>query len=64
MLAAVGDVAVLDQPVEIGAQGGNGGIEPLEFVRHVVGDHVGNDDARLVQHDVTERDAVRQRTCR
>ena len=62
MLAAVGDVAMLDQPVEIFAQGRDGGVEPLEFVRHIVGDNVGDDHARLVQHDVTERDAVRQRT--
>ena len=48
-------------PVEIGAQGGDRGVEPLELARHVVGDHVGDDDARLVQHDVAERDAVRQR---
>ncbi len=61
MLAAVGNVAVLDQPVEVGAQGRNGGVEPFEFVRHVVGNHVGDDNARLVQHDVAERDAVRQR---
>ena len=31
MLAAVGNIAVLDQPVEIGAQGGDRGVEPLEF---------------------------------
>ncbi len=61
MLAAVGDVAVLDHAVEIGAQGSDRGIEPLELARHVVGDHVGDDDARLVQHHVAERDAVGQR---
>ena len=61
VLAAFGDVAMLDQPVEIGAQGGDGGIEALEFARHVVGDDIGDDDARLVQHDMAERDAVRQR---
>ena len=61
VLAAVGDVAVLDHAVEIGAQRGDGGVEALQFTRHVVGDDVGDDDARLVQHDVAERDAVGQR---
>ena len=64
MLAAVGDVAVLEQPVEIGAQGGDGRVEPLEFARHVVGDDIGDDHARLVQHHVAERDAVGQRGAR
>ena len=61
MLAAVGEVAVLDQPVEIGAQGGDGGVESLQLARHVVGDDIGDDHARLVQHDMAERDTVRQR---
>ncbi len=61
MLAAVGDVAMLDHAVEIGAQGGDRRVETFEFARHVVGDHIGDHHARLVQHDVTERDAVRQR---
>ncbi len=62
MFAAVGDVAVLDHAVEIGAQGGDRGVEALEFARQVVGDDVGDDHARLVQHDMAERDAVRQRS--
>ena len=33
----------------------------FELARHVVGDDVGDDDARLVQHHVAERDAVGQR---
>ena len=61
MLAAVDDVAMFDQPVEIGAQGGDRGVEPLDFARHVVGNDIGDDDARLVQHDMAERDAVGQR---
>ena len=36
-------------------------VQPLEFLRHVVGDEVGDDDARLVQHHMAERDAVGQR---
>ncbi len=64
MLATIGDVAMLDQPVEIFAQGSDRGVEPLEFVLHVVGDDVGDDHAWLVQHDVTECDAVGQRTAR
>ena len=62
MFPAVRHITMLDQAVEVFAQGGNGGIEPFEFVRHVVRDNIGNDHARLVQHDVAERDAVRQRT--
>ena len=61
VLAAVGDVAVLEQPVEIGAQRGDRGVEALQFLRHVVGDDVGDDHARLVQHHMAERDAVGQR---
>ena len=64
MLAAVGHVAVLEQAVEIGAEGGDRRVQPLEFFRHVVGDHIGDDHARLVQHHMAERDAVRQRGAR
>ena len=60
MLAAVGDIAALQHSVEIAAQLGQRRIEPLEFARHVLGDVVGDDDARLVQHDMAERDALRQ----
>ena len=58
MLAAIGDIAMFDQPVEIFAQGGDGGIEPLELMWHVVGDDVGNNHARLVQHDMTKGDTI------
>ena len=58
MLAAVGHVAVLEQAVEVGAEGGDGRVQPLELARHVVGDDIGDDHARLVQHHVAERDAV------
>ena len=61
MLAAIAHVAVVDQHVEVGAHGVDRGIEPFQFALHVVGDEVGNDDARLMQHDMAERDALRQR---
>ena len=61
MLAAVGDVAALQHEIEIGAQRGDRIVEALEFLLHVVGDDVLHRDARLVQHDVAERDAFGQR---
>ena len=33
----------------------------FNLLRDVVGDEIGDDDARLVQHDVAERDAVGER---
>ena len=60
MLAAFGDVAALQHAVEIGAQLGQRRIEPLDFLWQVVGDVIGDDDARLVQHDMAQRDAVGQ----
>ena len=35
--------------------------QALQFLRHVVGDEIGDDHARLVQHHVAERDAVVER---
>ena len=61
VLAAVGDLAALEQHVEVGAHGLDRRLEALELLRHVVGDEIGDDDARLVQHDVAERDAVVER---
>ena len=61
VLAAVGDVAAFEQHVEVGAQGLDRGFEALQFLRHVVGDEIGDDDARLVQHHMAERDAVVER---
>ena len=60
MLAALGDVAALQHAVEIRAQLGERGVEPLDFLRQVLGDVVLDDDARLVQHDMAERDAFRE----
>ena len=64
MLAAVRHVAVLEHAVEVGAECGDSRIQPLELARHVVGDDIGDDDARLVQHHMAERDAVRERGAR
>ena len=60
VLAAVGDVAALQHAVEIGAQFCQGRVEALEFLRQIFRDVIGDDDARLVQHDMAERDAVGQ----
>ncbi len=60
VLAAVGDVAALQHAIEIGPQFGQRRIQPLDFLRQVLGNVIGDDDARLVQHDVAERDAVGQ----
>ena len=61
MLAAFDHVAVFEQFVEIGAQRFDGGGEMLQLLGDVVGDVVGDDDARLVQHHVPKRDAFAQR---
>ena len=61
VFAAVGDVAALEHDVEVGAQGFERAFEPRALLRQIVGDDIGDDDARLVQHDVAERDAVVER---
>jgi hypothetical protein len=61
VLAAVGDVAPLQHHVEVGAQRVERGIEALQFLLRVVGDQLGDDHARLVQHDMAEPDAVGDR---
>ncbi len=61
VLAAVGDVAALQQGVEIGTQRFQRGHQPRTLLLRIVGNHVGDDDARLVQHDMAERDAVVER---
>ncbi len=60
MLAAFGDVAALQHAVEVGAQFRQRRIESLDLLRQVLGDVIGDDDARLVQHHMAERDAVGQ----
>jgi hypothetical protein len=46
--------------VEIGAQGLDRRLEPLHFLG-IFGDVIGDDDARLVQHDMAEADAIGDR---
>ncbi len=58
VLSAVGDLAALEQDIEIRTHGLDCGFQALHLFRHVVGDEIGDDDARLVQHYVAERDAV------
>ena len=58
MLAALGDLATFQHGVEIGTQLGKRRVQPRAFLGNIVGDHVGDDDARLVQHHVPERDPV------
>ena len=47
----------LEQFIHMGAKLGYRILEPLLFLRHVLGDEVLDDDARLMQHDVAERHA-------
>ena len=61
VLAAVGDVAALQHHVEVGAQRVQRGIEPLQLLLRFVGDQLGHDDARLMQHHMAEPDAVGDR---
>ena len=61
VLAAVGDVAPLQHHVEVGAQRVERGIEALQFLLRIVGDQLGDDHARLVQHHMAEPDAVGDR---
>ncbi len=64
MLAAIGDVAAFEHDVEVGAKRRDRLVEALQFLLHVVGDDVLHRDARLVQHDMAERDAFGQRLSR
>ena len=61
MLAAFGHVAVLEHGVEVGAQRRDRRLQALAFLVGIVGDEIGDDDPRLVQHHVAERDAVVER---
>ncbi len=61
VLTAVRDLAALQQQVEAGAHRLDRGLEPLDLLGHVVGDEVGDDHARLVQHHMPERDALVER---
>ncbi len=61
VLAAIGDLAALEQHVEVRPHGLDRGFQAFQLFRQVVGDEIGDDDARLVQHHVTERDALVER---
>ena len=61
VLAGVGDVAALQHDVEVGAQRVQRGVKALQLLLRIVGDQLGHDDARLVQHHMAEPDAVGDR---
>ena len=61
MLAAGRHVAALEHHVEVRLQRIDRLFEPPGLALDVIGDVVGDDDARLVQHHVAERDPVRKR---
>ncbi len=61
VLAVIGDVAALQQQIEIGSQRIDRRFEPLQLLLHVVRDEIGDHDARLVQHHVSQSDAVGDR---
>ena len=61
MLAAVGHLAAFEQQVEVGAHGLDPGFQALEFLWHIVGDDIGDDDSGLVEYGAAERDAVIER---
>ena len=61
MLAGGGQLALLEHLVDGGLQLLDGGLEPAVLLLGVLGLELGDDDARLVQHDVAQRQALRQR---
>jgi hypothetical protein len=60
MLAALDHLAMFEQLVEVGAQRFDGGGEVLQLLGDIVGDIVGNNDTRFMQHHVPQRNAVAQ----
>ena len=58
VLASIGELAAFQQHVQVRPHGLNGRFEPFQFFRHIVGNEIGDDNARLVQHDMTVRDTV------
>ena len=56
MLPAVRDLAAFEHDVEVGLQHADQLVQPLELLVDVVGDEIGDDHPRLVQHDVAEGD--------
>ena len=61
VLSGAGQVLVIEHLVQRSAQRGNGRVQPAELDRRVLGQELRHDDARLVQHDVAQRDAGRDR---
>ena len=61
MLAGMGDIAALDQLVDRGAHLADRSLEPRHLGSRILGDEIGDGDARLVQHRMAEADAVGQR---
>ena len=57
VLAGAGLGAARQQVVDGEAEARHRRVEPLQLVLDILGDELGDDDARLVQHDVAERDA-------
>ena len=61
MLAIVGEVLMRQQFVQRRAQLQHARFQPAELRDGIVRHQLGDDDARLVQHDVTKRDAFGDR---
>ncbi len=59
MLAGARQMLVIEHLIERSAQAGHRRLEPDELGRRILGHQVRDDDARLMQHDVAQRDAFR-----
>ena len=58
VLSGVRHIAPLQHHVEVGAQRVERRIDALQLLLRIIGDQLGDDDARLVQHHVAEPNAV------
>ena len=58
MFAVMDHIAALDEAVDRGAHAEHRVLEPGQFGLRIVGDEVLHHDARIVQHDIAEADAV------
>ena len=58
VLAGMGDVAALDQFVDGEPHRRDRRLQPLDLAAGILGDQVGDRDARLMQHGMAEADAV------
>ena len=61
VLAAIDHVAVFEHFIEVGAQALHGRCQARHLLLNVLGDEIGHDHTRLVQHHVSERYAFAQR---